>query len=404
MPDAVAVGARAAVKTPLEATSSKGSFIMKSGTIVVLVAAADMTQFKQKYLLYGIIVLTVIGTILIGGCVEKLAEEPINGTETEEKPAEEPVRETPMVPIEEPQKEVNTPEEHKEATPATAPEQMSSRLIKWAKENGIRTGGVSSSTIIKDNEYWMYYTLDGIHLATSPDGLSFVNSGNVVENGPIGSEQEMVTNPAVFKLSDGRYRMIYEGSKLAEDETGKRYHANRKLYSAVSSDGKEWVKEGGVRFWDYGDGKPGELFTSVPDVIRLPDGRLRMYYTRGATSATALSDDEGLTWAKETNLELRKVAVDPDIVLLDDGTYKLFFTTFADEFGFGEQWVVSASSADGINFAIDDGKIIEPGASGGLVTDPDVIKTDNGYRMYYGEFKKGEYESSILSAFIFGSG
>ncbi len=287
-------------------------------------------------------------------------------------------------------------------TTITTKQLPTDKLTAWTKEEGIRTGGVSSSTIIKDSEYWIYYTWDGIELATSTDGLNFINKENVVENGPVGSEQEMVTNPTVFKLSNGMYRMIYEGSRWAEDETGKRYQTDRKLYSAISSDGKRWTKENGVRFWDYGDGKPGEIFTSVPDVVKLPDGKLRMYYTRGATSATALSNDEGMTWAKETNLELRKVAIDPDIVLLDDGTYKLFFTTFADEFGFGDQWVMSASSVDGVDFEIDEDKVIEPGTPSGLVTDPDVIRTDNGYRMYYGEFKKGEYESNIMSAFSLG--
>jgi len=289
-----------------------------------------------------------------------------------------------------------------EQTTTTTIQQIS-KLIKWTKENGIRTSGVSSSTIIKDNEYWMYYTWDGIELATSTDGLNFANKQNVIKNGPIGSEQEMVTNPTVFKLSDDRYRMIYEGSKLAEDETGKFYQTDRKLYSAVSVDGKMWEKEEGVRFWDYGDGKPGEIFTSVPDVIKLPDGRLRMYYTRGATSATALSSDEGLTWTKETNLNFnRKVAIDLDVIQLDDGSYKIFFTTFAGDFGIGEQWVMSASSVDGINFVVDEGKLIEPSTSGGLITDPDVIKIDNGYRMYYGEFRKGEVESNIMSAFSSG--
>jgi hypothetical protein len=331
-----------------------------------------MVAFGRNYFLYGTAVLTIILIVIISGYVGRLEEKHIE-------------------------------ERQKETTPTTTPEQTGSRLVSWAKEYGTRVSGISSSTIMKDDEYWMYYTRDGVELATSSDGLNFLNRGSVIRNDPIGSGQEMVTNPAVFELSDGRYRMIYEGARLADDGTGKRYQTDRKLYSAVSSDGKQWTKEDGVRFWDYGDGKPGEIFTSVPDIIRLPDGRLRMYYTRGATSATALSDDEGLTWVKETNLNLsRKVAIDLDIVLLDDGSYKLFFTTFADEFGVGEQWVASASSIDGINFVMDEGKIIEPGTSGGLVTDPDVIKVDNGYRMYYGEFKEGGYESDIMSAFSFG--
>ncbi len=278
---------------------------------------------------------------------------------------------------------------------------QTSKLTNWAKENGARiVNGISSSTIIKNNEYWMYYTGRDIRLAISKDGLNFELKGSVVTPGIQGSGQEMVTNPSVFKLSDGRYRMIYEGAKVAEDEKGGHYQADRKLYSAISSDGIVWTKESGTRFWDYGDGKPGETFTSVPDVIRLTDGRLRMYYTRGATSAVALSSDEGLTWVKETNLDLRKVAIDLDVLQLEDGSYKLFFTTFESEFGIGEQWVAGASSADGINFVLDNNKLVEP-ASGGFITDPDVVKTGDSYRMYYGEFRQGESDSNIMSALGF---
>ncbi len=339
----------------------------------------------SRHFTLGMLASLILIIIFVSGCAEKQT------SLKKEAPAEEP------------QTEINSLlEEHEESNKTTAPEQTASRLIGWMKENGIRTSGISSSTIIKNNEYWMYYTARGIELAKSSDGLNFINAGKVIDERAINGV-DMVTNPAVFETKDGKYRMIYEGSRLAEDEKGGHYQSDRKLYSAISNDGILWAVEEGVRFQDAGDGKPGELFTSVPDIIRLSDGRLRMYYTRGATSATALSNDEGLTWTKETDLKLfRKVAIDPDVLLLDDGTYKLFFTTFEDEFGIGEQWMASANSADGINFAVDEGKLLEPSTAGGLVTDPDVIKVDNGYRMYYGEFKKGEQEPNIMSAFSSG--
>jgi len=275
----------------------------------------------------------------------------------------------------------------------------SSRLLSWTKESGARIAkGISSCTIVKGNEYWMYYTGDGIQLATSSDGLNFVSRGKVVSQGQLGSEQEMVTNPSVFRLSDGRYRMIYEGSmRIGESQT------NRKLYSAVSEDGLAWTKEEGVRFYDAGDGKPGEIFTSVPDVIRLLDGRLRMYYTRGATSAVAVSGDEGLTWTKERNLDLGDIAVDPDIVELEDGTYKLFYTAFESQWAVGSQMMMSASSANGLDFVVDSGRRLEPASVGGMITDPDVVKVAGGYRMYYGEFSSpNSMTSDILSAFSAG--
>ena len=264
----------------------------------------------------------------------------------------------------------------------TTVEKISSKLLSWTKEEGTRVDGVSSCTMIKDNEYWMYYTGKDIELAISSDGLNFIKKGTVIDMKDV-EGVDMVTNPSVFMTKDGKYRMIFEGSKMTENKN------DRKLYSAISTDGLVWTVEG-VRFQDEGDGKPGEIFTSVPDIIRLDDERLRMYYTRGATSAIAISDDDGMTWTKEKNLDLKRIAVDPDVVRLDDGTYKLFFTTFDSEWGKGEQYVMSASSTDGINFVIDEGKRIGPGPGYDMVVDPDIIKLRDGrYRMYYGESNKG---------------
>jgi hypothetical protein len=261
----------------------------------------------------------------------------------------------------------------------------SSKLLSWTKEDGVRIdSGVSSCTIIKDNEYWMYYTEKGIELAKSSDGLQFVKFGTVLDVKDV-SDVDMVTNPAVFKTKDGKYRLIFEGSKRADGG-----QKDRRLYSAISTDGLTWMVEEGVRFQDIGDGKPGEIFTSVPDIIRLDDGKLRMYYTRGATSAIAISEDEGMTWTKEKNLDMKRIVIDPDVIRLDDGTYKLFFTSFDSEFGKGEQYMMSASSTDSINFVLDEGKCIRPISGYDMIVDPDIIKLPDGkYRMYYGESSKG---------------
>ena len=263
-------------------------------------------------------------------------------------------------------------------------------LMDWTKESGVRIdNGVSSDTIIIDDMYVMYYTADGIQTAKSSDGLAFEKTGVVVENGEPDSMQMMVSNSAVIELNNGSYRVIYE----CQDN-----NHNRRLFSVFSEDGFTWTKEEGVRFQDYGDGKPDELFTSVPDIIRLDNGDLRMYYTRGITSAIALSKDEGLTWIKERNLDLDRIAIDPDILRLDDGTYKLFFTSFDSEFGVGPQYVMSASSTDGINFTVDSGKRLEPVSEYKLLLDPDIIRlSDGSYRMYYSEMQN-DGSIIILSA------
>ncbi|MEK6973451.1 MAG: hypothetical protein AABW72_05430 [archaeon] len=360
-----------------------------------------------------ILIVTLLAlVILVSGCTEKqikFDKEPSNGPETETQnsydknkiPVGPPKENKAELPEEDKKDAQNPPEAKGKLIPAVVPKQIEIKLAEWAKEDGIRIGGVSSSTLVKNKEYWMYYTGNGIELAKSSDGLNFVYYGKLIDVKDV-EGIDMVTNPAVFEMTDGNYRMLFEGSKMFDNKN------DRKLYSAISSDGLIWKIEDGVRFQDVGDGKPGEIFTSVPDIIRLTDGKLRMYFARGLTSATAVSNDDGLTWTKETNLELGKIALDPEIVLLEDGNYKLFFTAFEDEFGVGEQWIMSASSSDGIEFVLGEGKLIGPSTPGGLITDPDIVKVDNGYRMYYGEFEKGEQgiygnEPQIKSAFSFGS-
>ena len=263
-------------------------------------------------------------------------------------------------------------------------------LMEWIRESGVRIdNGVSSATNIIDDMYVMYYTADGIQIAKSFDGLTFEKAGVAVQNGEPGSMQEMISNSAVFELSNGSYRMIYEGRDSNQD---------RRFFSAFSMDGFNWIKEEGIRFQDYGDGKPGELFTSVPDIIRLDNDDLRMYYTRGISSATALSTDEGITWIKEGNLDFDRIVIDPDIIRLDDGSYKLFFTSFDEEFGVGPQYVMSASSSDGLSFTIDEGKRLEPVSENKLLLDPDIIRlSDGSYRMYYSEMQN-DGSIIILSA------
>jgi len=279
-----------------------------------------------------------------------------------------------------------------ENNPANEKLLPSSKLLSWTGESKPIVEGISSCTIIKDGEYWMYYTAKGIELAKSSDGVNFTFVGTAIDIKDSKEGLDMVSNPSVFATKEGKYRMIYEGSKREDNRN------NRRLYSAISSDGLAWAQEEGVRFQDEGDGKAGELFTSVPEIIRLDDGRLRMYYTRGITSAIAISNDDGITWTKEKNLDFGRIALDIDIARLDDGTYKLFFTSFDSEFGKGEQYMMSASSIDGVNFALDEGKRISPSGGSSMILDPDTVKTPDGiYRMYYGKSSNG-YSFKIHSS------
>jgi hypothetical protein len=61
---------------------------------------------------------------------------------------------------------------------------------------------------------------------------------------------------------------------------------------------------------------------------------------------------------------------------------------------------MSASSIDGINFIVDEGKRIQSSPGNNMVVDPDVVKLPDGkYRMYYGETSTG-MEFRINSAIL----
>ena len=117
-------------------------------------------------------------------------------------------------------------------------------------------------------------------------------------------------------------------------------------------------------------------------------------------SRIAESCDEGKTWEKKGKVmfdNYPKVTQDPDILVLDEGTYKLFFST-QDERKM-RQWIASASSEDGLNFKIDKGERIEPSFDKTRAVDPDIIKLPDGrYRMYYGEGSFTDDNFNLLSA------
>lgn len=259
------------------------------------------------------------------------------------------------------------------------------QVLNWQKEAGIRiVDGVSSNTLFVNGTYRMYYTKeDGIHLALSTDGLNFYDAGAEIAPG---------TNSAVFQIENG-YRMIYEIDNGSTD---------RKLYSAFSNDGMNWTKESGIRLQDdiesLRKNGPGSSFASVPEIVKLTNGTLRMYYTTGTRSSSALSGDNGLTWKKEGQIivEDRQIVLDPDIIMLDDGTYLFFYST-SDSVPFQKQWLEIAESTDGRYFKPFSGGIHPFGNTTNYV-DPDVVKLSNGhYRIYFGEAENMQNQFRIVS-------
>ncbi|PIU13078.1 MAG: hypothetical protein COT21_02690 [Hadesarchaea archaeon CG08_land_8_20_14_0_20_51_8] len=145
---------------------------------------------------------------------------------------------------------------------------------------------------------------------------------------------------------------------------------NHRVMSASSSDGLTWVKN--EKIADQ---------ASVPDAVLDKDNNIRIYYIdwyNGHVISVALSHN-GINWIYKKTTIQGEVAgsqgaispVDPDIVLLPDGRYRLFYM-YAGK-------IYSAISNCGINFVKEEGVRYQ---QEGMIYDPDVIKMGDVWRMF----------------------
>lgn len=155
------------------------------------------------------------------------------------------------------------------------------------------------------------------------------------------------------------------------------------VWKAVSKDGLNFAKEGGVVFDK----------ASVPDIIRLPSGRLIIYAVDGALRSrsglmVAISDDNGMTW-QQGSLQMTRPGsfggADPEVVQLSDGRLRLYFVVFPQRLPRPgvidpniKNQVRSAVSSDGIRYEEEEGIRFEYPQ----ITDPDVVKIGNKWWMY----------------------
>lgn len=90
----------------------------------------------------------------------------------------------------------------------------------------------------------------------------------------------------VIEIGNGKYRMYYSVEPEVPGFKGQ-------VYSATSSDGKSWTEESGTRM----------EWATFPSVIKLPDGKYRMYFQNQNTIKSAISSD-GLSWTQETGTRI----------------------------------------------------------------------------------------------------
>lgn len=250
--------------------------------------------------------------------------------------------------------------------------------ISWEKDSSSRVtdGSVPFVHKLQDGRVRLYHCSgDAILSSISRDGLTFTKEQGVRISPGTGNEL-IVCDPTIVDLPDGKMRMYYKGASSMNPGPGQSVH---KIYSAISSDGLTFQKEG-LRIDSETNGDNG--WASVPDAIVLPDGRVRIYYVTAAKMehgiGSAISAD-GLKFTKEAGIRVPNL-VDPALTKIGD-KYLLFAASIDERFGQVPKGIYYLESTDGLDFG-------EPTAvfQEDNVYDPSVLKIDeNTIRVFYGK-------------------
>ena len=136
-------------------------------------------------------------------------------------------------------------------------------------------------------------------------------------------------------------------------------------------------------------------------IVRLPDGRYRMY-GNSATGIESWISLDGIAFEKEQGFRLISPgAFLPFVVMLPDSRFRMYYTDQSVAIGYaGARAIKSAISTDGLNFVIEDGDRLtyldNEYESGGIRGAKVVALKDGTYRMYYVAIK--DNVSRVVSA------
>ena len=240
----------------------------------------------------------------------------------------------------------------------------STDLLNWTDSGMILAEHASvPGAIYKDDTIYVYFV--DVSEDGKPEQLGLIRSTN---NGQNWSSKEYVifdeigdkvpVDPAPFLLDDGSIRLYY--FDINEQRISPNTEATNKIYSAISTDGINFTQEEGVRF------SLKDIYD--PDVIKV-NNTWRMYVGSGNKVTSAISYDglnftyEGIAYTGSSvpdaffkddmyylytagikistsqngasfpdaqhsfQPQQDKIAADPSVMELDDGTYMMLYKT-----------------------------------------------------------------------------
>lgn len=254
----------------------------------------------------------------------------------------------------------------------------------WVKNTDILFQDTTSTSTLAlaDGTYRMYLmSAGGISYTESQDGKTF---GEKTSTGITQSSGKMISNPSVLEVSENDWIMVYEEQPEKKSPGGEANppsaETQRNLYLATSSDGKSFQKVGIAIDSSLKD----NFFASVPELVKLPDGKIRMYYVSGGEAiGSAVSSDRGRTWERENGYRLENSTVDPEVIY-EEGVWVMYYSTLPKPEAKERNAIYKARSKDGLTWE-PVGKVLEPDSEMGFVVDPDIVKINGKYRMFFGE-------------------
>ena len=195
---------------------------------------------------------------------------------------------------------------------------------------------------------------------------AFADPSDLAPKGPYEAELigEKILNPVLFGVNAGLPVADASGVQLSNGKIRAYVFAqNKGIEIADSEDGKTFTRVGNAFGGDKGFG--------MPHVVKLADGRFRMYNMVSQGISCSISTD-GLTFTLEKQTCINKAdfpaatngLTGPSIVKLKDGSYRAYFSD-AVMAGTGPDphFIMSATSSDGLTWKADSGVRIGPNAS-----------------------------------------
>lgn len=204
-----------------------------------------------------------------------------------------------------------------------------------------------------------------ISLSRSTDGIHWSETQRISIEGK--ESFGAAVDPSVVELEDGRLRMYFFGSDVAQSGDPFLHQGKHRIYSAVSSDGIHFRLEAGVRF-------SSEMITD-PEVVRAGSQWL-MFLSRGQQTLLARSAD-GLDFLLDEQVRFDEGGV-PGAVELSNGKVRVFLS------GHGTIWGVTFDPKTRFFSGSDSFEAISRG-DGRLVADPACLPRRDG--SYYLIFK-----------------